>query len=80
MSALPIPAFSARLRHAEQVMGTVVSFDAPLSAAGLRQLAPGVHNMDVYLCGPPGMTGTAVTALTQAGVPRSRIHYESFEF
>ena len=32
MSVLPIPAFSARLRHAEQVMGTVVSFDAPLSA------------------------------------------------
>jgi thiamine biosynthesis lipoprotein len=32
MSALPIQAFSARLRHAEQVMGTVVSFDAPLSA------------------------------------------------
>ena len=32
MSVLPIPAFSARLRHAEQVMGTVVSFDVPLSA------------------------------------------------
>src|SRR5271166_6146974 len=32
MSVLPIPVFSARLRHAEQVMGTVVSFDAPLSA------------------------------------------------
>jgi FAD:protein FMN transferase len=32
MSTSPITAFSARLRHAEQVMGTVVSFDAPLSA------------------------------------------------
>ncbi len=52
----------------------------PLSAAVLRELAPGVHKMDVYLCGPPGMTGTAVAALTEAGVPRQRIHYESFEF
>jgi predicted ferric reductase len=52
----------------------------PLSAAALRELAPGVHKMDVYLCGPPGMTGTAVAALTEAGVPRRRIHYESFEF
>ena len=52
----------------------------PLSAAMLRQLAPGLHRMDVYLCGPPGMTGSAVAALTQAGVPRRRIHYESFEF
>lgn len=52
----------------------------PLSATELRQLAPGVHRMDVYLCGPPGMTGTAVAALTEAGVPRRRIHYESFQF
>ncbi len=51
-----------------------------LSATTLRQLAPGVHRMDVYLCGPPGMTGTAVAALTEAGVPRRRIHCESFEF
>jgi thiamine biosynthesis lipoprotein len=28
----PGPGFSARLRHAEHVMGTVVSFDVPLSA------------------------------------------------
>jgi predicted ferric reductase len=52
----------------------------PLSAATLRQLAPGLHRMDVYLCGPPGMTGAAVSALTEAGVPRRRIHHESFEF
>lgn len=51
----------------------------PLSATALRELAPGLHRMDVYLCGPPGMTGSAVAALTQAGVPRRRIHYESFE-
>ena len=32
MSVLSFPAFTARLRHAEHVMGTVVSFDVPLSA------------------------------------------------
>ena len=52
----------------------------PISATTLRRLAPGLHRMDVYLCGPPGMTGSAVAALTEAGVPRRRIHYESFEF
>ena len=32
MSVLSFPAFSARVRHAEHVMGTVVSFDVPASA------------------------------------------------
>ena len=71
----------ARGATVHYVVGSRSDFGTdPLSAAGLRQLAPGVHKMDVYLCGPPGMTGTAVAALTEAGVPRSRIHYESFEF
>jgi len=52
----------------------------PLSADGLRRLVPGVAAMDVYVCGPPGMTEAAVTALAGAGVPRRRIHFESFEF
>ncbi len=51
-----------------------------LTAATLRRLVPGLHRMEVYLCGPPGMTGTAFAALTEAGVPRRRIHHESFEF
>jgi ferredoxin-NADP reductase len=52
----------------------------PLSAGQLKALVPGLHRHDVYLCGPSGMTESAVTALTAAGVPRRRIHYESFEF
>lgn len=52
----------------------------PLTPDVLRWLVPGVHRMDVYLCGPTGMTETAVAALAGAGVPRRRIHYESFEF
>jgi predicted ferric reductase len=72
---------SSRGSCVHYVVGSRSDFGTdPLSAAGLRQLVPGVHKMDVYLCGPPGMTGTAVAALTEAGVPRRRIHYESFEF
>jgi ferredoxin-NADP reductase len=71
----------ARGATVHYVVGSRRDFGAdPLSATALRQLAPGLHRMDVYLCGPPGMTGSAVAALTEAGVPRRRIHYESFEF
>jgi predicted ferric reductase len=71
----------ARGATVHYVVGTRSDFGGdPLSASALRELAPGLHRMDVYLCGPPGMTGTAVAALTEAGVPRRRIHYESFEF
>jgi ferredoxin-NADP reductase/DMSO/TMAO reductase YedYZ heme-binding membrane subunit len=52
----------------------------PLTSDVLRWMVPGVHRMDVYLCGPAGMTGAAVDALAGAGVPRRRIHYEKFEF
>ncbi|HSZ39720.1 MAG TPA: ferric reductase-like transmembrane domain-containing protein [Trebonia sp.] len=52
----------------------------PLSAPALRELVPGVEQMDVYLCGPPGMTAAAAAALHDIGVPRRRVHFESFEF
>jgi ferredoxin-NADP reductase len=54
--------------------------DDPLSAANLQALVPDLRRYDVYLCGPPGMTATAIDSLQAAGVPRARIHYESFEF
>jgi ferredoxin-NADP reductase len=52
----------------------------PLSAEQLNHLVPGLHRHDAYVCGPPGMTGAAIAALRAAGVPRRRIHHESFEF
>src|ERR1700761_9015279 len=52
----------------------------PLSAQTLNDLVPGLHRHDVYLCGPAGMTDTAIGALRDAGVPRRRIHHEKFEF
>jgi predicted ferric reductase len=52
----------------------------PLSPRVLRSLVPGLDQQDAYVCGPPGMTSAAVRALRAAGVPRQRIHVESFEF
>ena len=52
----------------------------PLSAGHLRELVPGLHRHEVYVCGPPGMAETAIAALQQAGVPRKRIHREAFDF
>ena len=43
-------------------------------------LVPGLDQQDVYVCGPAGMTSAALRALRDAGVPRQRIHFESFEF
>ncbi|MEV6566930.1 ferredoxin reductase family protein [Streptomyces kronopolitis] len=53
---------------------------APLTARALKSLIPDLAAHDVYLCGPPGMTSAARRALRGAGIPRHRIHHESFEF
>ncbi|MFD5387082.1 ferric reductase-like transmembrane domain-containing protein [Streptomyces sp. NPDC127074] len=51
---------------------------SPLTAGALRGLVPDLAERDVYLCGPPGMTEAALRALHDAGVPRRRVHHESF--
>ncbi|MEW1893608.1 ferric reductase-like transmembrane domain-containing protein [Streptomyces sp. NPDC085659] len=53
---------------------------SPLTAPGLSALVPDLASHDVYVCGPPGMTQTAKSALREAGVPVRRIHHESFAF
>ena len=52
----------------------------PLTAEAFRRVAPGLDAMEAYICGPPGMTAAAVEALRAAGLPRRRVHVESFEF
>ena len=52
----------------------------PLSPRALRSLVPDLDEQDAYVCGPSGMTSSAVRALRAAGMPRQRIHFESFEF
>jgi predicted ferric reductase len=52
----------------------------PLDADHLQRTVPGLHRYEAYVCGPGGMTQAAVNALVAAGVPRRRIHHESFDF
>jgi predicted ferric reductase len=51
----------------------------PLDADHLQRTVPGLHRYEVYVCGPTGMTQTAVAALRAAGIPQRRIHHESFD-
>jgi predicted ferric reductase len=56
-----------------------LGFD-PLDAEHLQRTVPGLHRYEAYVCGPTGMTQAAVEALVEAGIPRRRIHHESFDF
>jgi ferredoxin-NADP reductase len=53
---------------------------SPLTPGGLTSLVPDLAAHDVYICGPPPMTQAAIRAARSAGVPRRRIHHESFAF
>jgi predicted ferric reductase len=52
----------------------------PITAAGLLAEVPELaeHAMDVYICGPPAMTGAVYEALREAGVPSRCVHRESY--
>jgi predicted ferric reductase len=52
----------------------------PLAPEHLQRIVPGLHRYEAYVCGPPGMTQTAVNSLRAAGIPVRRIHHESFDF
>jgi ferredoxin-NADP reductase len=52
----------------------------PLSAANLARAVPALHRREAYVCGPPGMVDTTIASLRAAGMPRRRIHHESFDF
>ena len=56
-----------------------LGFD-PLDPDHLQRTVPGLHRCEAYVCGPAGMTETAVNSLEAAGIPRRRIHRESFDF
>jgi ferredoxin-NADP reductase len=62
------------------VVDEPVEYSSPLTARALASLVPDIDERDVYLCGPPGMTAAATSALRRAGVPCRRIHHESFAF
>jgi predicted ferric reductase len=51
-----------------------------LAPENLRHLVPDLARHDVYLCGPDGLISSVLPSLRSAGVPRARIHHESFTF
>ena len=52
----------------------------PLDRAALKALVPDLAQRDVYVCGPEPFQDALVAAATDAGVPASHIHHESFSF
>lgn len=59
--------------------GTVDDPARPLSEESLLLLCPDVADREVFLCGPPGLTADLARTLRRLGVPRNRLHTESFE-
>jgi ferredoxin-NADP reductase len=51
-----------------------------MTAANLHRLVPGVADHDVYLCAGPALAAAVRAAVTDAGLPRRRLHEESFVF
>jgi ferredoxin-NADP reductase len=52
----------------------------PLDPIRLRAMVPGLQRYEAYVCGPNGMTGTAVASLRSSGLKRRHIHHEAFDF
>ncbi|GAA0914837.1 MULTISPECIES: ferredoxin reductase family protein [Streptomyces violaceusniger group] len=69
---------AARGAAVHYVVDEPAAYFSPLTPEALRGLVPDLAERDVFLCGPSGMTEAAVAALRGAGVPRGRIHHESF--
>lgn len=65
-----------RRGHLHEVVGprSLVRLDG----AALSRLVPDVAERDVYLCGPEAFQDALVAAASEAGVPASHLHHESF--
>ena len=72
----------ARRRGAEIVwmVGPSSHPGLQMTARTLRRLVPDVAERDVYLCASPGLSAAVRGALHDAGLPRRRLHEESFAF
>jgi predicted ferric reductase len=71
---------TARGARIHYVIGARREVGEPLTSDNLKRYVPDLAQHDVFLCGPDAMTASAVSALRAAGVPRRRIHHESFTF
>lgn len=59
--------------------GSAADPDRPLGPRALLRHCPDLADREVFVCGPPGLTADLICTLRQLGVPRARLHSESFE-
>jgi predicted ferric reductase len=50
----------------------------PINAQRLAELVPGIEGHELYVCGPPGFAAAVLAAARHLGIPRHRVHAESF--
>jgi ferredoxin-NADP reductase len=50
----------------------------PITQQRLAELVPGIDGHELYVCGPPGFAAAVLAAARQLGIPRDRVHAESF--
>ncbi|GGX18519.1 oxidoreductase [Streptomyces malachitofuscus] len=50
----------------------------PFGPDSLRRLVPDITERDVYVCGPPAMTGAVLSGLRDLRVPARQVHAEKF--
>ncbi|NGO11006.1 ferredoxin reductase family protein [Streptomyces sp. HC44] len=68
----------AHAKGAELHLVTGPATPDKLAPAELARLVPDVADRDVYVCGPPGMTGAVLRTLRDLDVPKQQIHFERF--
>jgi predicted ferric reductase len=51
-----------------------------ITASTLRRALIDIHQRDVFICGPEAFTASVAEECRRAGIPTSRIHFESFAF
>jgi ferredoxin-NADP reductase len=52
----------------------------PMDAASLRALVPRFADSDIYMCGPEPLVSAVKRAAAELGVPKNRLHDETFSF
>jgi predicted ferric reductase len=50
----------------------------PMTQQRLAELVPGIEGHELYVCGPPGFAAAVLAAARRLGIPRHRLHAESF--
>ena len=72
----------ARNRTVHIIVGNTIGDDETdlLSIPALERGVPHLASRECFVCGPPPMIAALRARLEKLGIPRSRIHFERFEF